>query len=76
MKALSQRSAKITEGHTSQREKKAHRKSVHGAAKLNAVAQQISDGTIRLPDLDLETDDDYTHVWALVDSGAGANVAR
>jgi hypothetical protein len=29
-----------------------------------------------LPGLDLEDDDEYDYVWAMVDSGAGANVAR
>ena len=31
---------------------------------------------IDLPSLDLENDDECTNVWAMVDSGAGANVAR
>ena len=76
VKALSQISARVTKGHTSQKAKKSHRKSALGTAKLNTLAQQINDGTICLPDLELENNDDYDHVWALVDSGAGANVAR
>ena len=76
VKALSQISAKVTKGHTSQREKKSHQRSSLGVAKLNALAQQINDGVINLPDIQLENDDDFEYVWALVDSGAGANVAR
>ena len=29
-----------------------------------------------MPDVELADDDEYSYVWALVDSGAGANVAR
>ena len=43
---------------------------------LNAVARKVKSGEIALPDLDLEADDDFDYVWAMVDSGAGANVAR
>ena len=43
---------------------------------LNSVARKVKSGEISLPDLDLETDDDFDYVWAMVDSGAGANVAR
>ena len=46
------------------------------AASLDAIAQKIKTGEIQLPDVDLETNDEYDDVWALVDSGAGANVAR
>ena len=43
---------------------------------LNAIAQMVKSGEIDLPDVDLENDREYEYVWALVDSGAGANVAR
>ena len=43
---------------------------------LNSVARKVKSGEITLPNLDLETDDDFDYVWAMVDSGAGANVAR
>ena len=43
---------------------------------LNAIARQVKSGKISLPELDLANDAEYTYVWALVDSGAGANVAR
>ena len=45
-------------------------------AHLNLIAQKIKSGEITLPDMDLDEDDDYEYVWALVDSGAGANVAK
>ena len=45
-------------------------------AHLNAIARDVRDGKISLPELDLSNDSDYMYVWALVDSGAGANVAR
>ena len=45
-------------------------------AHLMAVAKEVTDGKIHLSEVDLETDAEYDHVWCLVDSGAGANVAR
>ena len=45
-------------------------------AYLTMIAQMVKSGEISLPDVDLETDKEYDCVWALVDSGAGANVAR
>ena len=36
----------------------------------------VKSGEITLPELDLDHDDDFDYVWAMVDSGAGANVAR
>ena len=58
----------------SQKEKKFGRPS--HIARLNAVAKSVLDGTLSLPEVDLETDEEYDYVWCLVDSGAGANVAR
>ena len=43
---------------------------------LKVIARQVKNGELILPELDLDTDEDYEYVWALVDSGAGANVAR
>ena len=45
-------------------------------AKISAIAKQISSGAIRLPDLDLANNAEYDCCWALVDSGAGVNVAK
>ena len=43
---------------------------------LKLIARQVKNGEMNLPDLDLDADEDFEYVWALVDSGAGANVAR
>ena len=43
--------------------------------KIAHIAAQIRKGEIQLPDLDLENNDEYTAVWALVDSGAGKSCA-
>ena len=74
--ALAQISSHVTKGKTSQRKKKSNRKSQFDMAHLNAIAQQVKNGVINLPDLEFNDNADYDHVWALVDSGAGANVAR
>ena len=42
---------------------------------VKKIAAAVNRGDVELPDLDLDADDDYEAVWALVDSGAGANVA-
>ena len=43
---------------------------------LRLISRQVKNGEINLPDVDLDNDEDYEYVWALVDSGAGANVGR
>ena len=43
---------------------------------ISQIAQQVKDGTIDLPNLDLESNDDYAAVWALIDSGAGKSCAN
>ena len=59
----------------SQKERKRNSKRMN-LAYLNSVAKQVKSGKIALPNLDLETDSEFEYVWAMVDSGAGANVAR
>ena len=76
IKALSQISAKVTKGRTSQKSKKSGGKKILDTAYLNSVAQKIKDGVITLPEIELDGEESYHYVWALVDSGAGANVAR
>ena len=44
-------------------------------AKIMAVAQQVVSGEIQLPDILLDSDEEYECCWALVDSGAGVNCA-
>ena len=43
---------------------------------VSKIAQQIKDGIIQLPDLNLESNEDFAAVWALVDSGAGKSCAN
>ena len=43
---------------------------------LNAIARKVKSGEISMPEVDLEHNDQFDYVWAMVDSGAGANVAR
>ena len=45
--------------------------SVLSKKEIANIARQVADGTIDLPDLDLETNQDDEAVWALVDSGDG-----
>ena len=45
-------------------------------AYLNAIARQVKTGEILLPEVDFDHGDDFHYVWVLVDSGAGAHVAR
>ena len=46
------------------------------SVQLKAIAKDIASGKVSLHDLDLEEENEYEFVWALVDSGAGANVAK
>ena len=41
---------------------------------INAIAKDINDGKLKLPDLTLDNDDDYIAVWALLDSGSSVHV--
>ena len=49
----------------------------HGLStkQVKHIAAAVNRGDVALPDLELNADDDYEAVWALVDTGAGANVA-
>ena len=76
LKALSQISAKVSKGLISQRERRARPLPALDTAHLKKVAQQVQEGIIKLPQIDLKDDESYHYVWALMDSGAGANVAR
>ena len=79
MKALSQLTGNVqmlSHKSLSQKQKKAKGGHVLNIAHLNSIARDVKSGKISLPDVDLERDEEYTYVWALVDSGAGANVAR
>ena len=45
-------------------------------SEIASIARQVANGTIDLPSLDLESNQDYEAVWALVDSGAGKSCAN
>ena len=60
----------------SQRERRSKNPQGKRLSHLNAIARKVKSGEITLPDLDLEHDEEWDYVWTMVDSGAGANVAR
>ena len=60
----------------SQKARRARKPNGTRLAHLNAIARKVKSGEIDLPDLDLEHDSEYDYIWTMVDSGAGANVAR
>ena len=43
---------------------------------LNSIARKVKSGEIQLPTIDLEENNEYEYIWCMVDSGAGANVAK
>ena len=43
---------------------------------IASIAKQVRDGHYNLPDLQLETNNEFEAVWALVDSGAGRSCAK
>ena len=43
--------------------------------RIMAVAKKVRNGEISLPDIELESNEEYQCMWALVDSGAGVNCA-
>ena len=78
VKALSMITSNVSmmSDHMSQKSRRAARKQSLNIAHLNAVARDVKSGKIDLPDIDVPSNADYGYVWALVDSGAGANVAK
>ena len=78
VKALAALTSHVSTAGQSQRARKAQQREQRPAnfAQLCAIARDVKAGKINLPDVDLDSDNEYTCLWALVDSGAGANVAR
>ena len=74
--ALSSLTPNIQFASAKKRSQKNRKKKDMDIAYLNSIARRVKSGEIQLPNVDLDTDDEYQYVWALVDSGAGANVAR
>ena len=58
-----------------QKVKKRNQKTMN-AEYLHMIAKQVMSGEISMPDIDLDDNSDYEVIWALMDSGAGANVAK
>ena len=75
LNAIKQFSAKITVGpKLSQKKRKAQRPI--DKYSVSQIAKLVRTGKLNLPDLELESNEDYEAVWALVDSGAARSVAR
>ena len=72
--ALSQWTQNVTVGPKLTQRKKQVRKPLT-KNEIRKIADAINKGELNLPDLTLESDEEYEAVWALVDTGAGANVA-
>ena len=78
MLALSQITSNIrlaSDKNQSQRQKQQRIGKGIDMAKIYAVAQQVLNGELELPNLDLDNDEEYSCCWALVDTGAGVNCA-
>ena len=74
MAALQQLTPHVTSGpklSQAQRKAKSYTKK-----QIADIARKVQSGEIDLPDLDLESNETYEAVWALVDSGAGKSCAR
>ena len=78
LRALQQLSPNIQVGQKlSQRQRKTQNSSpTLTKHKIAALAEQVRTGEISLPSIDLDNDNDYEAVWALVDSGAGRPCAN
>ena len=58
-----------------QRKKKDSQRKI-GNMTVAQIARMVKIGKITLPELDLENNEDFASVWALVDSGAGKSCAN
>jgi hypothetical protein len=76
LKALAALTPNVQRASDKARPQRAKKSKTLNIAHLNSIARMVKSGEIQLPDLDLEDDDEYDYIWAMVDSGAGANVAR
>ena len=78
VKALQQISPHVHVGpKLSQRQKKSQPSTTKLTQhKIAAIARQVNSGEMLLPSLDLDNNDDYNCVWALMDSGAGRPCAN
>ena len=75
--ALKHISSNITYGpKVTQKDRKAAKKKILSKKTVAHLARLINAGKLDLPDLNLESNDDFEAVWALVDSGAARSCAR
>ena len=75
--AIKQISSKVTVGpKLSQKARKSSSKKPIDKKNIAYLARLVKSGQMNLPDLNLESNDDYEAVWALVDSGAARSCAR
>ena len=75
--AIKQISSKVTVGpKLSQKDRKSSSKKPIDKKNIAYLARLVKSGKMNLPDLNLESNDDYEAVWALVDSGAARSCAR
>ena len=60
----------------SQRDRKTLSAKPLSKSSISSIARQVRSGQLSLPDLDLDSNESYDAVWALVDSGAARSCAR
>ena len=71
--AIKQISSKVTIG---PRKSQKERKRSLDKRSISQIARLVKAGKLNLPQLDLESNEDYEAIWALVDSGAAKSCAR
>lgn len=74
-KALAQLSSNIQVGPKVPQSQRKKGRSGIDMTRIQAVAKKIRNGELTLPDIELESNDEYDCCWALVDTGAGLNCA-
>ena len=75
LQALAQLTSKVQVGPKLTQSQNRKAKKSLDMTRIQSVAKKIQSGELTLPDVELESDDEYQCVWALVDSGAGVNCA-
>ena len=76
LNALKQISSKITIGPKKSQKIRKNLSRPLDKRTIASIAKQVRDGKLDLPDLTLDSNDQYDAVWALVDSGAARSCAR
>ena len=77
LNALQSFSSNIKSGpKLSQRDRKSHSLKPLDKKIIASIAKQVRARTLNLPDIDLESNEEYEAIWALVDSGAARSCAK